>query len=733
LARRLPIKPLQRARRFRGDAAVATMASMNEASPSPGRRPVSLNLLLAATAFLSAWLLFQVQPMVARRILPWFGGGTAVWTTVMLFFQAALFAGYLYAHLLAQRAPRLQAGLHVALLAAAAAMALLIGVLPADWWKPAVGDLPALRILAMLAACIGLPFVMLAATAPLVQAWYARVNGGASPYRLYALSNVGSLAALLSYPLVVEPTIALSRQGELWALLFAAFATACGASALLALRAAGPLAIESAAGAAAPPIEARPRRLERFFWIALPACASVALLAITAHLCTDVAPIPLLWVAPMAVYLLSFIATFDSDRWYDRRIWLPAAAVASFAAVWVWQADTGQTFASLRSQIIVHLVLLLAFCMVCHGELARMRPPAARLTNFYLSIAAGGVLGGLLVGVVAPLVLSNNYELQLGMLAAWLLAMAVLATDRQSPLYDGGYFRGWLGMAVLLIALGAAMSVYVAEKATRAVARARNFYGVLTLRELNRETPIAFYELTNGQVSHGSQFRDETNRRIPTLYYHADSGVAPAVMTADPHQARRVGVVGLGAGTLAAYAEKGDEFRFYDVNPQVLDFAEKYFTYLADARARGAKTTLVEGDARLALEREPPQQFDVLVLDAFNSDAIPVHLLTLEAFEVYLKHLKEPDGILAVHVTNEHLDLEPVVVSAAERFGLDGVYIHAEPDESPSSAQSMWVLLSRQPGRFGDLNVGRPLETSPGRDPVVWTDDFSSVLSVLEE
>lgn len=709
------------------------MASMNDVSETSLRRPVRLNLLLAVTAFLSAWLLFQVQPMVARRILPWFGGGTAVWTTVMLFFQAALFAGYLYAHLLARRAPRMQAALHITLLAAAAALALAFGVLPVDRWKPADAGRPVVHILAMLGACIGLPFVMLAATAPLVQAWYARANGGASPYRLYALSNVGSLAALLSYPLAVEPTLPLGRQGELWAMLFALFAAACGASALWALKSAGSHAIQAASSIVAPTAESRSRRLASFFWIALPACASTALLAITAHLCQDVAPIPLLWIAPMAVYLLSFIATFDSDRWYDRRVWLPAGALASFAAVTVWHAEWGATITSLPWLVGVHLVLLLTICMVCHGELARMRPPAARLTEFYLSIAAGGVLGGLLVGIVAPLALSSNYELPLSVFAAWLLAFAALATDRQSQFYDGGCFRGWLGMAALLIALTVSMGVHVANKNSEAVAARRNFYGALKLREFNRDTPDAYYELANGQVSHGSQFRDDAGRRIPTLYFHADSGVALVMLTSDPHVPRRIGVVGLGAGTLAAYAEAGDDFRFYDVNPQVMEIAEKYFTYLADARSRGAKTTLIEGDGRLALERESPQQFDVLVLDAFNSDAIPVHLLTLEAFEVYLKHLKDPDGILAVHITNEHLDLEPVVKSAAERFGLDAVLIGAEPDKSPSPVLSVWVLLSRQPGRFAELQVGRPLQNRPGREPVTWTDDFSSVLKILKD
>jgi hypothetical protein len=256
---------------------------------------------------------------------------------------------------------------------------------------------------------------------------------------------------------------------------------------------------------------------------------------------------------------------------------------------------------------------------------------------------------------------------------------------------------------------------------------------VLKVKELNRGTPIAYYELTNGQISHGSQYRDEANRRIPTLYYLANSGVAAALLPTDPPRPRRIGVVGLGAGTLAAYGESGDEFRFYDVNPQVIDFAERYFNYLQDARARGAKIALIEGDGRLALEREPPQQFDVLVLDAFNSDAIPVHLLTLEAFGVYLKHLKAPDGILAVHISNEHLALEAVLKSAAEHYSLDAAFVEAEPDDSPSSSLSEWVLLHRKPGYFAQRKLGRPLQDRPGREPIAWTDDFSSVLGILEE
>ncbi|WP_428307577.1 spermidine synthase [Lacipirellula sp.] len=713
------------------DAAVPALD--NAAPPAVAPSP-AIDFALAATAALSAWLIFQVQPMVAKRILPWFGGGTAVWTTVMLFFQAALFFGYLYAHLATKWfTPRRQVHLHVALLAAAAMLAAIVGVLPSDEWRPDGSGLPALHILVMLSAAVGLPYLALSATAPLTQVWFARIHPGRSPYRLYALSNAGSLAALLSYPFLVEPNLGVSTQGVSWSALFVAFALLCAWSALASLRFRNHVVASSTADSSDAALS-RSGALQRFFWLALPATASAALLAITTYLCQDVPSVPLLWIAPMVVYLLSFILTFDSDRWYRRDVWFSIGAIASFAAVISWfQKDA----VPLSTMLGVHLALLAAICMVCHGELVRRRPVASRLTAFYLSIAAGGAIGGLLVGVVAPLVLSDYYELQLSMLSAWGLALFAIITDPASPHFDGGKrgrYAGTLGMAGLFVLLVICVGVNVAKLREGVLQRGRNFYGVLTVRHMNQGSPDEFVELSNGRTTHGGQFIAEANRRVPMWYYHADSGVGILMRETASDSPRRVGIIGLGVGTLAAYAEPGETFRFYDVNPLVLDWAVNFFKYLREASERGATIDLIEGDARIAMENEPPQNFDVLVLDAFNGDSIPAHLLTLEAFELYLKHLKEPDGFLAVHVSSLHLDLVPVVKAAAEKFNLHGAIIEVPPDDTPAGAGCTWVLLSRQPNPFADLDVAIPFGEGAGAVPsVIWTDDYSSLLDVLKD
>lgn len=713
----------------------ATESPSSLASPA-NRNASTLNWALAATALVSAWLLFQVQPMVAKRILPWFGGGTAVWTTVMLFFQSVLFVGYLYAHVTNRwLSAGKQVRLHVALLAVAAMLAAIVGVLPSDSWKPTDADLPALHILLMLAASVGLPYLMLSATAPLVQVWFAAANPGRSPYRLYALSNAGSLAALLSYPFLIEPNIGVAGQGAAWAGLFIAFALLCASSGLASLRherLAEPAPDAADPATAGPLATSHPRFLEFSFWLSLPAVASVALLAITTYLCQDVVSIPLLWIAPMVVYLLSFILTFDSDRWYRRDVWFTVGAIASYVAALTWnQRDT----IPLGIQLAINLTLLAAICMICHGELARQRPAARRLTSFYLSIAAGGAIGGFLVAFVAPLVLTDHYELYLSVIAAWILALASIILDRRSPYFDGGkgpVFASLLGMVVLLIALGITMYARVARQQVGVVGQGRNFYGVLKVRLIKAKTDDLYYDLANGRISHGAQFLDESNRRVPMWYYHADSGIGRTLSSNNPDAPRRVGVIGLGAGTIAAYAEPNETFRFYEINPQVFDFAEKHFSYLEDARARGAKIELAEGDGRLLLEREPPQNFDVLVLDAFNSDSIPAHLLTLEAFELYLRHLNKPEGVLAVHISNDHLDLAPVVQAAAEHLHLDAAFVETPPDDTPATAGSQWILLSPRPGRFTEQNFGQPLQDYlQGKPPVVWTDDYSSLLDVL--
>ncbi len=700
---------------------------MHDATPIAPRQ--GLNFLLAMTALLSAWLLFQVQPMVAKRVLPWFGGGAAVWTTAMLFFQASLFIGYLYAHVTARALPpRKQVYLHVTLLAAAAVAIIVVGVLPPDAWKPQDSNRPVLGILAQLAGSVGLPYLMLAATAPLVQVWFSRANPGRSPYRLYAVSNVGSLAALLTYPFALEPKLGLSQQGDVWSGLFFVFAALCALSALSSLRAEPPT---SEPRGLLPRSEAPSQRPRYLFWLALPACASILLLAFTSYLTQHLAPIPLLWILPLVVYLLSFILTFDSDRWYRRWFWLPVAALLSLAAVATWLQSFPPPVAWMIS---LHLALLLAAAMVCHGELVRMRPPASGLTAYYLTIAAGGALGGFFVSVAAPLVFDDHYELHFGLLLAWVLALAALVGDRQSPFYRGGRgaaLAGFAGCSVLLAALLAAMALDIHKQRRGVIAADRNFYGALQVVVRNESSPDAYYEIVNGQIFHGGQMVDPSKQDSAMSYYYAASGVGRLFKELKPEPPRRVGVVGLGAGGLAAYAMAGDSFHFYEINPQVTDFAERHFTYLRNARKRGSEVAVHQGDARLVLERQEPQRFDVLVLDAFNGDAIPTHLLTMEAFEIYLRHLAE-DGVLAVHISSLYLDLEAVLQAAASRYGLEASNIVTNADASPGASAANWLLLHRREGYFAERKFGLNLRVvHEAWPPVPWTDDYTNVLKIV--
>jgi hypothetical protein len=410
---------------------------------------------------------------------------------------------------------------------------------------------------------------------------------------------------------------------------------------------------------------------------------------------------------------------------------MPLAAFLCFPAVVAWQQKFPPAAALMIS---LHVALLFAAAMVCHGELVRLRPAASRLTAYYLCIAAGGALGGLFVSLVAPVLFNDHYELHLGLVMAWVLALAVLVTDPQSPFYDGGKgkaFAGLMGSIAALIALLIAMFVDVREQRRDVFAADRNFYGALQVALRQPESPDAYYELINGQIVHGGQFADPINHDVAMWYYHAESGIGKVFLELKPEPPRRVGLVGLGAGGLTTYAQAGDSFHFYEINPQVIEFAERHFTYLKNARARGAEVQIHQGDARLVLERQEPQGFDVIVLDAFNGDSIPTHLLTTEAVELYLRHLAD-DGILAIHVSNLYLTLEAVTQAMADRFGLDAVRYLTTSTATTGAGDANWVLLHRREDYFKERKFGEPLRRTPEAwPPVTWTDDFTNVLKIL--
>jgi hypothetical protein len=680
-------------------------------------------LAYACTIFLSAFLLFAVQPMIGKIILPWFGGSAAVWSTCLLFFQAALLAGYFYADRSTRwLKPKRQATLHIALMAVSLA---LLPILPSPTWKPSHAGDPSLRILLLLTVTIGLPYLLLSTTSPLLQAWYVAAKPGAVPYRLFALSNFGSLLALLSYPVLVEPIFTTHGQAFGWSGIYVAFVLICAAVAWRAMRAAPVQSTETIAATASPP----PSWTIRILWTALAACASTLLLAISNHLSQNVAPIPFLWVLPLSVYLVSFILCFERDKVYNRGVFLPLLVVALDGAAYAIYANEGNP--SIAWAIPTFVAALFICCMVCHGELARLKPDPRHLTSFYMMISLGGTLGGVFVAIIAPHVFHTYLELPLAMVACSALAALVLWISPGN--WKSKIPVGAVRIAMLAFTVGLAIHLgYEKHRADRVFRlSARNFYGVLRVRDIPEdEETTSVRRLIHGTINHGTQILDATRRDEPTSYYGPYSGMGRAMGYLQKRGPVRVGVIGLGAGVTAGFCRAGDVFRFYEINPLALSIANTWFTFLRDCKA---DHQVLLGDARLTLEAQPSQQFDLMAIDAFTSDAIPVHLLTREAFSLYFRHLK-PTGILAVHVSNRYLDLVPVVSRNAHDFGKTAVDVDDEDEESDYYTSSDWVLVSADGAIFHDpafkSSSVEPARIRPNLRP--WTDDYSNLFQILK-
>ena len=749
----------------------------------------------ALAIFLGAFLLFQVQPLIGKYILPWFGGGPGVWTTCMLFFQVVLLAGYAYAHWLTRFCRiRTQLILHGTLLLAAL---VTLPIIPADSWKPDDGINPVGQILLLLAACLGLPYFTLSSTGPLVQQWFSRTHPGVSPYRLYALSNLGSLLALVSYPLWVETQFTRLVQAKLWSFGFVAFVASLAWCGSKLWRNTSDLESDQARGATEDETgaDSRATLVQRGLWLLLPACASTLLLATTNKLCQDVAVIPFLWVLPLAIYLGSFILCFDNPRWYSRAVFIPALIVALPAVCWALFEETDL---ELRWQALIYTGALFVCCMVCHGELYRLRPNPRHLTGFYLMIATGGALGGMFVAAAAPVIFNDYYEMHWALLLCGLLFIVVCVREETSaapnqwrwlagllalaffagvdrvlawvgqryselfasltPLLRLAWwsvllvmvtlwlargqhrkFRYWRGLAccwLILAWCGLAVALWLEARHSdkNVITRSRNFYGTLKVCEYRKDEPESHYLLLeHGRITHGLQFVNRDYAKWPTSYYGDGSGIALGV-AALPSGPRRIGVVGLGTGTMAIFGRAGDYLRLYEINPEVLAVARSNFTYLQDCPAR---VDIALGDARLSLDQEPPQQFDLLALDAFSSDAIPIHLLTREAFEIYLRHVKT-NGVIAVHISNRYLDLEPVARNLARHFDLKLAKIDFEEHDDEEAEwwlyASTWVLLTRNVELLNRPEIRNATGAANTNAPAIplWTDDFASILQVLD-
>ncbi len=678
-----------------------------------------LGLLYAVVIFLSAFLLFQVQPLIGKCILPWFGGTPAVWTTCMLVFQLLLFGGYAYAHWTTKfLSPRGQAWLHAGLLCAALCT---LPITPEASWKPSGEQSPAPRIVMLLMATIGLPYFVLSATSPLIQGWFSRTHAGQSPYRLYSLSNVGSLLALLSYPFVVEPTLATNSQSFVWSLLFTAFAILCAVGAQRMVVAAPSFLCNSTM---APELAVSPPSWGLTgLWFGLSMTASILLLATTNQVCMDVAVVPFLWVLPLALYLVTFILCFDSERWYSRRYYAPLAAALLIAAFVVISRGN---VVSIALQIGVFFGMMFSCCMVCHGELAALKPHPRYLTAYFLTMSAGGAAGGLFVGILAPLLFVAYNELYFGVFTFFCLYVSLRLREDKVRWPFPAWTSPLAVAALVLIVLG--MLVQTGRYEKNVVAVARNFYGVLRVRTGTvPDSDEPMLQMAHGRITHGSQFVADDKSHIPTAYYATSTGIGQVMRQLHrAGQSRHIGVVGLGIGTLAAYGQAGDRLRLYEINPQVIALAQQHFSFLRDCPS---EQTIVTGDARLSLEFEAPQQFDVLVLDAFSGDAIPVHLLTEEALDVYLSHLKD-DGILACHISNLHFNLRPVMAGLASARELSVAFYLNEADPKSAALPSIWALLSRTPGRLEQVGQADAFRPSAGK-PILWTDNRSNLLEVL--
>lgn len=680
-------------------------------------------LLFALTIFLSAFLLFQVQPVIAKIILPWFGGSAAVWTTCQLFFQLLLLAGYLYAHGLIKKArPSRQAMIHVALLAAAC---LALPILPNASWKPQALENPTLRILGLLTVTVGLPYFLLSATGPLLQAWFVQWRPGAIPYRLFALSNLGSMLGLLTYPPLVEPNLSLSHQAWMWSGAFAVFALICGFTAWTTQRQAHTRHVATEADESEAPITAGQLAL----WVLLAACPSMLLLGVTTHLSMDVASIPFLWILPLSLYLLTFILCFDAGGWYQRDYFLILSPVALGGMAWLAQAGPGDR-PRLWITIVLYGLAFFAACMVCHGELSRLKPNPRRLTLYFLMISLGGALGGGMVAVIAPYVFKGMFELPLAIGFCGLLVLTTLYRDKESVFRTA--LTGWPSIFALVVmaALAGYLVRNMREEMSGSYFVARNFYGELKVRQTEGVYDWDGYRtLVHGTINHGEQYTHPARRKEIATYYCPTSGVGLVMGERITGSPQHVGVIGLGTGTLAGYARPGDAYRFYEINPLVQKIAKEHFWYLKDA---DTVATVVLGDARLSLEREPPQGFDILAVDAFSSDSIPVHLLTREAIELYFHHLR-PDGVLAVHVSNRYIDLKPVLERAAVALHKYAVFVETEDDDDEKCFGTTWMLLSSIPDVLQKKSIwmkSKAPEPSPRQR--LWTDDYSNLYTLLK-
>ena len=664
----------------------------------------------ALAIFLGSTLLFLLEPIAAKRLVPLLGGSATVWTACLVFFQTALLLGYYVAHLLVTRTVlRTQVTAYLALLALSVVQLALV----VDPALRANVDRPIASVLWLLSVLIGLPFVTLSATSPLLQAWFARTTseGRSDAYGLFAISNIGSIVALLAYPWLIEPRLSLRAQTILVIVVLIMLAILAGVIGASVRSANDERDATTIAESAAVPMTTRA------LWVALAACASLLLAATTTHISQNVAALPLVWILPLVAYLLSFVVAFSARAWLPR--WLVVVFAIAGLLLSADLVERGVLAVRIIPAMAAFCAALFFLCVFLHRELYLRRPAPRQLTSFYFHVAAGGALGAVLVGVVAPLVFSNNYDVAIGLLLTAVLGLVVA--------WPGSRLMRVVWAALLVDQLALVASQAASDDST--ILRVRNFYGTLRVTHTHQPLKADVRALYHGVIVHGRQVYQLDLRRVPNTYYARTSGLGIALDQCCHGRPRRIGVIGLGTGTVAVYGNPGDTITFYEINRAVEDIAKSYFTFLGDSPAF---IKIVPGDARVSLTAEPPQRYNVLVVDAFSGDAIPAHLMTKQALEVYRRHLA-PGGIVAFNVSNDFLALAPVVQQLARNAGMQVVRVIAHEDLARGLFDSEWVLVTANAEFLANPVVVRarqPIEVPAGLR--LWTDDYSSLFPIIK-
>jgi hypothetical protein len=685
------------------------------------------------SVFISAFLVFQIQPIISKIILPWFGGGASVWTTCLLFFQLFLLLGYLYAFVLTKVLKvKYQVVVHF--------IGLLCGLflLPndiSDLQNVSLDGLPTWSVLKVLFFGLGFPYLILSANSPLLQHWFTSETNGAHPYRLYAVSNVGSFLALVSYPLIIEPFMPLDWQIKLWSSIYWLFVILIAWICFIVVK-------QNDRHKEHTPKKQTNSKVQfskLLLWFMLSALGVVLLVSTTNALTQNVPPVPFLWLAPLAIYLLTYVIAFSNFAIYVRNFWLPFFMLLSFVALLIY--FIGGQF-DIITQLLIYLLILLCGCMICHGELNLLKPLHGNTTLFYLVLSAGGVFGSFLVSFVAKNLFDDFLEFPMAIFSVLVLSSASLYWIKQDVVIDTNPRLvsnvttkkfSKLSICIASVALIWLLAFINLNNQYQQydIANGRNFYGILTVKDIT-EGNVNERRLIDGTTSHGSQSLPLSNSAVPMSYYRPGTGVQLVIEELSKDKSLQVGIIGLGVGALAAYGRSGDTYIFYELNPLVSDYANKYFSYLSSSKA---DVDIKLGDARVTLQNESdlgkPNAFDLLIIDAFSGDLIPTHLMTNEAFLLYQEHINA-QGVIALHISNRHLSLMPVIMHHSRNFNMNVMLFETPGNGIEHDAQWMVLTNNNQLIQSSRLVNSQTVISKRQSKEVLWTDDYSSLLSILK-